>query len=383
MTAVPGDLDARISHLAGRLAATGSLTQPHWRHALYAVPRHLFVPAVAWAGDIPLDRSADPGRWLDAVYSDVPLVTQIDDGAADVRGGAGLYTSSCSAPGAVTDFLERLDPQPGDRVLEIGTGTGWTAALLSWRAGQDNVTTIEVDAGVAAQAAANLKAAGYSPRLVTGDGAAGWPDGAPYDRVHGTCAVARVPYEWVRQCRPGGVIVTPYQPPSGDGHLVKLTVLRDGTAAGHFECGASYMMMRSQRWPAADAAAWAEQGPDGDEKSATSVNPRVIAAAPPGACLAISAWAPGIISSPGDGALWLLDATGPGSSWACASYEAAAGRFEVQQCGPRHLWDETENAYFWWLELGSPSRDRFGLTVTPGGQQLWLDHRGNPMAPPR
>lgn len=157
------DLDARITRLAGRLAATGTLSQPHWRHAIHAVPGHLFVPAVAWAGEIPLDRATDPGGWLDAVYSDVPLVTQIDDGAADVRGGNGLYSSSCSAPGAVTDFLERLDPQPGDRVLEIGTGTGWTAALLSWRVGQENVTSIEIDPAIAARAAANLKASGYAP----------------------------------------------------------------------------------------------------------------------------------------------------------------------------------------------------------------------------
>lgn len=191
--------------------------------------------------------------------------------------------------------------------------------------------------------------------------------------------MVRVPCEWIRQCRPGGVIVVPYQPPSGDGHLVRLTVLRDGTATGHFECGASYMMMRSQRWPSGDATIWVEQGADSDAMSVTNVNPRVIATAPHDALLAISAWAPGIIARPGDCSLWLLDVAGPGGSWACASYDATFSGFQVQQCGQRRLWDETVNAYFRWLELGSPSRDRFGLTVTPDGEQLWLDHPRNPI----
>lgn len=262
MTGESDGVAARIDRLADELAADGALTEPYWRDALHAVPRHLFVPDVAWAQDAAVDRRADPGRWLDTVYSDVPLVTQLDDGRTDVRSGEGLYTSSCSQPGAVIDYLERLGTQPGDRVLEIGTGTGWTAALLSWRAGPGNVTSIEIDPEAAAQAAANLKAAGFAPRLITGDGEPGWPDGALYDRVHVTCAVARIPYDWVEQCRPGGVIVTPFQPPYGtEGMLARLHVLPGGTAIGDFPAGAAYMMLRAQRPPHLGAHAWAEHDP--------------------------------------------------------------------------------------------------------------------------
>ena len=375
------DVGQHIDRLADQLAATGALTRPHWRAALHAVPRHLFVPRAAWANDAVVDRATSPQGWLDVVYSDVPLVTQLDEGGTDVRSGEGLYTSSCSAPGAVIDTLERLSPEPGDRVLEIGTGTGWTAALLEWRAGRGTVTSVEIDPALLAQAAVSLEAAGYAPHLVNGDGAAGWPDGAPYDRVHSTCAVARVPFEWVEQCRPGGVLVTPYQPPFSDGHLVRLTVGRDGTAAGHCECGMNYMMMRSQRWPAADARAWVEHGPAQDTKSVTATDPRLIGAAPAGASLAISAYAPGVMRVVGDDAVWLLDALGPGSSWACANYDRGTAGFEVQQCGPRRLWDETETSFFRWLALGSPGRDRFGLTVARGRQQLWLDDPGNVLSP--
>lgn len=70
----------------------------------------------------------------------------------------------------------------------------------------------------------NLKAVGHAPRLVVGDGADGFPQGAPYDRVHATCAVAEIPYAWVEQTRPGGVIVAPWQPGRGHGLKVRLTV---------------------------------------------------------------------------------------------------------------------------------------------------------------
>lgn len=143
------------------------------------------------------------------MYADAAVVTQVCDGDGDPATGQGPWTSSLSAPGAVAAFLELLAPRDHDRVLEIGTGTGWTAALLSARLGAGCVTSIEVDEAVAKQAAANLVAAGPIPALVTGDGAEGAPDSAPYDRVHVTCGVTTVPYAWVEQTRPGGVLVLP------------------------------------------------------------------------------------------------------------------------------------------------------------------------------
>ncbi|MGI5269851.1 hypothetical protein ACQEUU_11935 [Nonomuraea sp. CA-218870] len=110
------------------------------------VPRHLFIPPVALAGlggENPrlIDREADPRGWWDAVYSDNPIITQLDDGATDIGTAPGDSTSSCSAPGIVAQFLELLDPEPGTQVLEIGTGTGWTAALLCHLVGAANVAT--------------------------------------------------------------------------------------------------------------------------------------------------------------------------------------------------------------------------------------------------
>jgi protein-L-isoaspartate(D-aspartate) O-methyltransferase len=212
----------------------------------------MFVPDRAWCtpDDGPgylIDRGKDPAEWLKAAYADMAIVTQLDDGATDITAGEGVYTSSLSAPSVILAGLSLLDPREGDRVLEIGTGTGWTAALLSRLVGDENVTTIEVDQATFAEAAQNLSTAGCHPRLVLGDGAAGWPQGAPYDRVHVTCGVVTVPYEWVRQTRPGGVVVFPLMAAANSGQLTRATVDAAGTATGYFYGEVNYMMLRAQR----------------------------------------------------------------------------------------------------------------------------------------
>jgi protein-L-isoaspartate O-methyltransferase len=137
MTTAAGVI-ARTDQLADYLTERHKLASPSWRRLLHAVPRHLFVPARAFA--VPgaegapaaraIDRDADPASWCDAVYSDMAIITQRDDGAGDPGSAEGLATCSLSAPGVAISFLQLLDLQPGQRVLEIGTGTGWTAALL-------------------------------------------------------------------------------------------------------------------------------------------------------------------------------------------------------------------------------------------------------------
>ncbi|MDQ2709050.1 MAG: methyltransferase domain-containing protein [Actinomycetota bacterium] len=115
-------------------------------------------------------------------------------------------------------MLHELDPQPGMRVLEIGTGTGWNAALLAELVGPHNVTTIEVDPAVAEAARQRLTAARFADvTLITGDGLLGWPPAAPYRRVLATVGVDAVPYQWIEQVSAGGRLVlpltNPYQAP--------------------------------------------------------------------------------------------------------------------------------------------------------------------------
>lgn len=370
--------------LADQLAAQDELHDPRWREALWAVPRHLFAPSVFWANpDGPaagyaVDRSTDETGWWAAVYSDSSLITQIDDGAGDLMTGKGLASSSCSAPGVVVTFLEQLCPEDGDRVLEIGTGTGWTSGLLSWRVGAENVTSIEIDADLSERAGKNLAVAGYTPRLVVGDGAAGCAENGPYDRVQAACAVAEIPYAWVEQTRPGGIIAVPWSPGYGYGWLTRLHVMGEGTAVGRFPGRAGYMLMRSQRPVRGPADDFVHGDP---EETFTALDPRRLVADSDAADLAIAAMVPGVQTrlyhGEGDEAaectFWLLERDTRRGSWASLDYVPGRDTYRVQQYGERRLWDEVEAAYWRWHGWGRPERDRFGVTVSPAGQAVWLD----------
>ncbi|QFG23613.1 methyltransferase domain-containing protein [Actinomadura sp. WMMB 499] len=350
-----------------------------WHEVMRSVPRRSFTPEVVWADLGPgpwarIDRGADPDEWERVVALDQPLVTQFEDGAAE---GEGLATSSLSMPAMVVRFLEQLDPFDHHRVLEIGTGAGWTAGLLSERVGAGNVTTVEIDPGLSAQAGARLKAAGYEPEIVVGDGAEGRTDGAPFDRVHATCAVAEIPYAWVEQTRPGGVIVAPYSAGFGCGAILRLDVLGDGTAVGRFAGSADYMVLRSQRPARGPARAWPEAGDRDVRISRTRLDPRSLPLGPGVVDVAVAAQVPGVISrfySEPDGAtLWVLDRDDRRGSWASVDYEPGANDFEVQQAGDRDLWDEVEAAYLRWVRWGRPGMERFGITVTAAGDEVWFD----------
>jgi protein-L-isoaspartate O-methyltransferase len=193
--AVP--LDWRVDHLV----RGGSLTDPAWHDAFARVPREIFVPHffVPWKGRPGWRLVEGDEEWLDGVYSDEALVTQMngdDDALRAARRGQtveGRPTLSSSAPSLMAAMLHALDVAEGMTVLEVGTGSGYNAAVLAQRLGDDRVTTIEVDPAVAQRARIALAAAGCRPTVATGDGAAGYPPRARYDRVIATVAFPRVP----------------------------------------------------------------------------------------------------------------------------------------------------------------------------------------------
>ncbi|MEV0622434.1 protein-L-isoaspartate(D-aspartate) O-methyltransferase [Nonomuraea sp. NPDC050404] len=376
-----------IVRLAEDLRARGALTDPRWERALHEVPRHLFVPDAAWftASDAraPRGRFAigdDPAAWLEAVYSDTSVIIQTDDGAGDPTSGTGTFSSSVSAPGIVFPFLELLDPREGERILEIGAGSGWTAALLSWAAGDGGVTSIEIDPEVGARAVANLAVTGFSPKVVIGDGVKGWPERAPYDGMHVTAGVTDIPMAWIEQTRPGGVIVMPWHGNGMLGHRLRLVVADDATATGRFHGTAGYMMLREQRYN----TRWSSHRHEEATETKTRINPRTIAATDPGAHLMAAALAPRIawhaVQEDTGYSLHLyeLDDHDRTGSWAACDHELGGDEARVTQYGPRRLWDELSSAYRQWVSLGSPSSDRFGMTVDPQGIWLWLDHPAGP-----
>jgi protein-L-isoaspartate(D-aspartate) O-methyltransferase len=235
----------------------GTIT-PAWAGVIGAVDRAAFIPARIWVYDDhndprPVDRDTDPQRWWQVVCSDTAIMTQFDNGATPWPDTTGNNpTCSASQPSLVLDMLIALDVQPSHRVLEIGTGTGYTAALLAARLGDDAVTTVEIDTNLAQRAREHLTAAGYTPTVITGDGAQGYPPHAPYDRIIATASVrpGHLPYSWVTQTRPGGIIVTPWGPDYHNGVMARLIVHDDATASGQLSNNLAFMRLRAQQGPA-------------------------------------------------------------------------------------------------------------------------------------
>lgn len=373
--------------LAGDGMARWRETVAPWRCALATVPRHEFIPDTVWIKNprhwptlLPLCRDDDPARWLELIYGDDAVITQVDDGHPDGPGLAGaMQTSSASAPDIVAVMLAALDAHPGHRVLEVGTGTGYNAALLAHRLGAEHVTSIEVDSDVAARARQALSDTGYGAIcVVTGDGALGYPLGALYDRIVATAAVRSIPYPWVEQTRPGGRILLPWAN-SYTGALVALTVEEHGNASGGIVGESSFMWLRAQRERRGALRAVVGDDEDRAEVHLTRLHPHSVGGEL-GARFAIGQRVPRCQwrywpydKHTGTGVFWLLDFES--RSWAKLIHttpNASDEQFPVYQYGPRRLWDEAHAAHQWWTDQGKPEVDRWRFTVTPQVQCIEL-----------
>ncbi|WP_330457893.1 methyltransferase domain-containing protein [Streptomyces sp. NBC_00820] len=322
-----GAYDTRIAGLAAaaraalvrRIDADGAWrADPVWREAFAEVPRHLFVPYYYATGGDGYERlwgeSPDPAvreRWVRGAYDDAPLATRLRDGE---------LVSSSSQPSLMARMLVALEVGAGDRVLEVGAGTGYNAALLAHRLGDDDlVTTVDLEPEITESARQHLAVAGYHPAVVTGDGARGVPERAPYDRIIATCSLPTVPRAWLAQCRPGARVLTPLA--TG---LLSLTVRDAGHADGRFLPTAVYFVplrgeIRSRPGPVS---------PDGLPAHALDREPfRFLLGLTQGA----------------------LD--------------------------PRE-------AYALWERAGMPDRERYGVTVSGGHARAWLDDPRGPFVWP-
>ncbi|MEE1753753.1 methyltransferase [Streptomyces sp. SP18CS02] len=353
--------------LVDDLYERGLLTDA-WRDVWLAVPREDFLPHQIWRqGPTGCEPITTEGDRLALAHSDEPVIIQLDDGHTD---GPGIATSSNSQPSMVAKMLGLLSIQTGHRVLEIGTASGFVAALLCKRLGDRRVYSVELDPALAGHAQRALRAAGYLPHLACSDGAWGWPDTDPFDRVIATCALRDVPHALVRQVRPGGHIVAPIHRDFWTGAVVKLDVV-GLVAAGRFRTPASYMPMRAHRTPAGASV----DDSTAREASIGDVEPREVLNH--GFALYAGTRLPGVRmwhSESDDGVqVWAQDGDG--------SAATAATGGEVRQYGPRDLWEEIAQAHVEYIELGAPELDRFGLSVSAEGQRIWLDHPARVIEP--
>lgn len=358
------NLVAARSRLAVEMDRRGQWPEraPWIRAAVEATPRDEFAPDRLWRWDgggyVPVDRVVDEGAWVSLVYAgpDDAAVTQVVDG---------VPTSSLSCQAVVVDMLDSLLLEPGHRVLELGTGTGWNAALAARRAGPGNVVSVEVDPELAEGARKALAAAGLDVSVEVGDGAAGRPSERPWDRVISTYAVERVPWAWIAQARPGGRVVTPW---GRLGHLA-LTVADDGRSASGWVQGlATFMPARGapgeRRFADVRGVTTA-----GEERGVV----RDLAPLCDDAHLlfALRVALPEVrvrAARDADGVnAWIHDGD---ASWAVYS-ASADGTTTLYQGGSRRLGDELETAWDRWIAAGAPALFDHGMTVTPDTQFVW------------
>lgn len=183
---MPPDATALREDLVRRLWQSGVIHDPAVAGAMRSVPRELFLP----------------GLDLDEAYRDVAVPTHRDQ--------TGRVVSSCSQPSMVALMLEQLAIQPGQRVLEIGAGTGYNGALIRHLVGPGGrVVSIDVDPEICAEARARTRAAQAEVEVEVGDGALGWPPAAPYDRIEVTAAAGDLPPAWWDQMSGAGRLVVP------------------------------------------------------------------------------------------------------------------------------------------------------------------------------
>lgn len=366
----------RAHELVTQLIAEGAVRTPPWRAAFAEVPRHLFVPLI-YRRDERGDLRAVDGNdlaqreaWLSEVYSDDSLVIQL----AQIRPGYALRpftvpASSSTRPSLMAHMLEDLDLADGMRVLEIGTGTGYNAALLAHRLGAHHVYSVDIHPGLVAAARKRLASLGYHPPLAAVDGIDGWPDHAPYDRIIATCGVPTIPIAWVDQVHPGGAILTDIKP-GGASALVRLHVHPNRTATGTF-LGYPGLFMAARHSPN-HVGRLPELTPDqlrGVREATTDLAPTTLA----------------------DRAfrffLQLHLGTGRSDHYRvgdrdCASVVADDGSWSeltadgdgphpVRYDGTHNPWEKVEQAHHAWNRLGRPTPADLGLTVTPTAQYVW------------
>nr|WP_276282234.1 protein-L-isoaspartate(D-aspartate) O-methyltransferase [Halorussus sp. DT72] len=203
--------------MVARLAERESLGESTLA-AMRAVPRHEFVPATS----------------RDRAYEDRPLPIGSDQ--------------TISAPHMVASMVDSLDLDSGERVLEIGTGCGYHAAVTAEVVGPENVHSVEYHESLARETRERLDRLGYGAISVrVGDGHEGWPEFAPYDAAYLTCAATDFPTAVVEQVRPEGRLLGPINAPAGRSagqHLVFARRRADGSLDRETRGGVRFVPMQ-------------------------------------------------------------------------------------------------------------------------------------------
>jgi methyltransferase of ATP-grasp peptide maturase system len=365
--------EARRRRLADTIQASGDLRSPAWRAAVEAVPREDFLPAGIFQRDDSGEYTAwnpvrpDTAGYLDLVYEDQSWVTQIDGETTPAHAAGpveGAPTSSSTLPSLVVRMLEDLGVEDGMSVLEIGTGTGYSTALLCQRLGSELVTSIEVDPEVAGRAAAHLKSAGYDPSLIVGDGLEGVA-GQHFDRIIATCSVRAIPSAWLKQASvPGGRILTTLWGWTGASALVCLDLDETGHGHGAVLPGmVSFMPARAHQAPPLPVL------PERLGTSrATAVTGEVLGNWTARWVAQLAAPTAQMVqySEAGGQRILMLDRESGSAAW----FTEDGDHWTMTQAGTKQIGDQIEDALARWTAAGEPDQSTFRIDVEPDRQTI-------------
>ncbi|MEU0811402.1 methyltransferase domain-containing protein [Streptomyces sp. NPDC005970] len=366
----------RARDLADALEESGDLHSLHWRAAIEETPRHEFVPRYYQnQGGVPTVwrqvESNDGPAWFDPIYANATLVTQLDPVTvhATTDGWTGVPSSSSTAPGLMVRMLEALDIAADHTVLEIGTGTGYNAALIAHRLqSAEQLTTADIDPVLTGAARSRLQACDHNPTVLTCDASEYlWP--RAYDCVIATCGLPRIGESLRAAVATGGRLIANVMPPLSAG-LAVLTAADDGTLQGHFHPdGGTFMPARH------DATTYARTSPAdlGGLREGEAGIP-LEAFDDYRFKFLLAARLPGVELQYGieDGRVMRRLILPDGSS-SEAWYEE--GRpLSYRERGEQEVWAVATRCWEWYERNDLPSWERFGLTVTPKGHHFWFEH---------
>lgn len=383
--AAPKDAAAAArAAMVAKFEATGEIRPGPVREALLALRREVLMPQAYVRRTKP---DEEPRRWdqldwhtpadrdelLSVLYSGNSVLIQhngerVLDRPPGSRSGS-LITSMSSTVGVTADRLQELDLRPGQRVLDIGTGSGFTAAVACFICGDAGVVTLDRDPHLTEAAQAHLADHGYRPAAVTGDGEHGWPTLALYDRIFVSYTVPYVPQAWVDQLASGGkllVNVTGLSPSwpglalitrTPDGHIeAELRPVDTTHLPGHgVEQRRFTPQFRDQVLAAKDGRTFrTRQAPPPDEARDM--------------WLALDHLRPGLVRL--TSAEHLTIGAPACGSWLTARADETDDSWLVTTFGPRDIWDEVQKVAALWRAAGEPATYRLHLDDT--GEQ-WVN----------
>jgi protein-L-isoaspartate O-methyltransferase len=361
---------------AAELAGKASPARSRWSRAVAETPRHLLVPRWFEPGDS--DRGED--GWSlsneppECAYANRSLITQVGtlhaDHATSDDHPQGMPASSATHPGLVVQMLRLGHLREGDAICDMGTGSGYSAALLCHQFGDTSITSIDIDPYLTKAATERLGQLGHHPAMQAMDAAQALP--STFDTIVAMFSVRPCPPSWLAALRPGGRIVFVI---AGTQLVVCADKNPDGSASGQVNPYSAGFMQ--ERHAVQEPETGQPDMEDGDHR--VGRYPVMDVEGSWDLRSAFGLAVPGVYTSytERDGiralSLWHRD-----GSWAAARGRGAEAA-EVRQAGPRRLWDELEEILNLWVpqwsfpwymaRVGIDPDGTIHLTAT-GGQQF-------------